>query len=52
VVTRRKTKPAAEDAFAAGFVFLLVTTALALPGAAILLWEGLRGGSRPRLEHG
>jgi len=43
---------AADAAFASGFVFFLVTTALALPGAAILLWEGLRGGSRPRLEHG
>ena len=43
---------AADAAFAAGFLFFLVTTALALPGAAILLWEGVRGGSRPRLEHG
>ena len=43
---------AADAAFAAGFLFFVVTTALALPGAAILLWEGLRGGSRPRLEHG
>ena len=43
---------AADQAFAAGFLFFLVTTALALPGAAILLWEGLRGGSRPRVEHG
>jgi uncharacterized protein (TIRG00374 family) len=43
---------AADVAFAAGFLFFLVTTALALPGAAILLWEGMRGGSRPRLEHG
>ena len=42
----------ADQAFAAGFLFFLVTTALALPGAVILLWEGLRGGSRPRLEHG
>jgi uncharacterized protein (TIRG00374 family) len=42
----------ADQAFAAGFLFFLVTTALALPGAAILLWEGIRGGSRPRLEHG
>ena len=42
----------ADQAFAAGFLFFLVTTALALPGAAILLWEGFRGGSRPRLEHG
>ena len=31
---------------------ILVTSALALPGAGILLWEGIRGGSRPRLEHG
>jgi hypothetical protein len=43
---------AADEAFAAGFLFFLVTTSLALPGAAILLWEGIRGGSRPRLEHG
>jgi uncharacterized protein (TIRG00374 family) len=43
---------AADTAFAAGFLFFLVTTALAVPGAAILLWEGIRGGSRPRLEHG
>ena len=43
---------AADAAFASGFLFFLVTTALALPGAAILLWEGIRGGSRPRLEHG
>jgi glycosyltransferase 2 family protein len=42
----------ADTAFAAGFLFFLVTTAIALPGAVILLWEGIRGGSRPRLEHG
>jgi glycosyltransferase 2 family protein len=42
----------ADQAFAAGFIFFLVTTTLALPGAGILLWEGFRGGSRPRLEHG
>jgi uncharacterized protein (TIRG00374 family) len=42
----------ADQAFASGFLFFLVTTALALPGAGILLWEGFRGGSRPRLEHG
>ena len=42
----------ADQAFASGFLFFLVTTMLALPGAAILLWEGIRGGSRPRLEHG
>jgi glycosyltransferase 2 family protein len=43
----------ADQAFAAGFLFFLVTTALALPGAGILLWEGIHGGSRSqRLEHG
>jgi len=42
----------ADQAFASGFLFFLVTTALALPGAGILLWESIRGGSRPRLEHG
>jgi uncharacterized protein (TIRG00374 family) len=43
---------AAEPAFAAGFLFFLVTVTLALPGAAILAWEGTRGGTRPRVEHG
>jgi uncharacterized protein (TIRG00374 family) len=43
---------AADPAFAAGFLFFLVTMAVAAPGAAILLWEGLRGGARPRVEHG
>ena len=42
----------ADSAFAAGFLYFLVTTLLALPGAFILLREGLRGGSRPRIEHG
>jgi uncharacterized protein (TIRG00374 family) len=43
----------ADEAFAAGFLFFLVTVALALPGAVILLWEGLRGGAgRTRVEHG
>jgi uncharacterized protein (TIRG00374 family) len=37
---------AANSAFAAGFLFFLVTVALAAPGAAILLWEGVRGGKR------
>ena len=32
----------ADQAFAAGFLFFLVTVAMALPGGAILLWEGLR----------
>jgi len=39
----------ADQAFAAGFLFFLVTVAMALPGGAILLWEGLRG--RPRARH-
>ena len=39
----------ADAAFAAGFLFFLVTVALALPGGAILLWEGLRG--RPSASH-
>jgi uncharacterized protein (TIRG00374 family) len=31
-----------DPAFACGFVFFLVTVLLALPGAAILAWEGVR----------
>ncbi len=42
----------ADAAFAAGFLFFLVTVALALPGGAILLWESVRGGRRPEVEHG
>jgi uncharacterized protein (TIRG00374 family) len=42
----------AEQAFAAGFLYFLVTVILALPGAAILVWEGVRGGTRTRVEHG
>ena len=34
---------AAEPAFAAGFLFFVVTVVLAAPGGAILAWEGLRG---------
>jgi uncharacterized membrane protein YbhN (UPF0104 family) len=34
----------ADQAFAAGFLFFVVTVLLALPGGAILAWEGLRGG--------
>ncbi len=33
----------ADQAFAAGFLFFLVTVAMAVPGGAILLWEGLHG---------
>jgi glycosyltransferase 2 family protein len=32
----------ADQAFAAGFLFFLVTILLAVPGALILAWEGLR----------
>jgi len=43
----------ADQAFACGFLFFLVTTALAVPGGVILLWEGVRGGrSRAHVEHG
>ncbi len=42
----------ADQAFAAGFLFFLVTVALALPGGAIMVWEGVRGGPRARVEHG
>ena len=38
---------AAEPAFAAGFLFFLVTVAMALPGLAVLLWEGVRGAAPP-----
>ncbi|MEX2211321.1 MAG: lysylphosphatidylglycerol synthase transmembrane domain-containing protein [Gaiellaceae bacterium] len=34
---------AAEPAFAAGFLFFVVTLLLAMPGGAILAWEGVRG---------
>ena len=36
----------ADRAFATGFLFFVVTIALALPGAAIVGWEALRGGAR------
>jgi uncharacterized protein (TIRG00374 family) len=42
----------ADPAFAAGFLFFLVTVALALPGAGILLWESVHGGARPEVGHG
>jgi glycosyltransferase 2 family protein len=41
-----------DPAFAAGFLFFLVTVALAAPGGAVLLWEGIRGTGRTRVEHG
>jgi uncharacterized protein (TIRG00374 family) len=42
----------ADAAFAAGFLFFLVTLAAALPGGAILAWEGVRGAVRPTPRHG
>jgi predicted Kef-type K+ transport protein len=42
----------ADPAFATGFLFFLVTVALAVPGGAVLLREGVRGGARTRVEHG
>jgi uncharacterized membrane protein YbhN (UPF0104 family) len=42
----------ADQAFAAGFLFFLVTVVMALPGGAIMLRDGLRGGARARVEHG
>ncbi len=42
----------ANQAFAAGFLYFLVTLLMAIPGGAILLWEGLRAEARPRTEHG
>ena len=38
---------AAEQAFATGFLFFLLSTGLALPGAPILLWQSARGLARP-----
>jgi glycosyltransferase 2 family protein len=34
---------AADPAFACGFLFFVMTVLLALPGLAVLLWEGLAG---------
>ena len=42
----------ADRAFATGFLFFVVTIALALPGAAIWGWESLRGTPSPRVRHG
>jgi glycosyltransferase 2 family protein len=39
----------ADEAFAAGFIFFLVTVAMSLPGAVILLWEGMT--RPPRRAH-
>lgn len=41
----------ADQAFAAGFLYFLVTLLLAFPGALIMLRDGLRGDARPEVEH-
>jgi uncharacterized protein (TIRG00374 family) len=38
-----------DKAFAAGFLFFVITILLAAPGAVILAWEGVRGTSRPHV---
>jgi uncharacterized protein (TIRG00374 family) len=42
----------ADQAFASGFLFFLVTLLLALPGGVVLVREGTKRGARPRVEHG
>src|SRR5262245_58327997 len=42
----------ADQAFAAGFVYFLVTLLMAFPGALIMLRDGLRSGPRPEIAHG
>jgi glycosyltransferase 2 family protein len=42
----------ADRAFAAGFLFFLVTIALAAPGAGVLLWENLARPRGVRPRHG
>jgi glycosyltransferase 2 family protein len=42
----------ADAAFAAGFLFFLVTVAMAIPGALILAWESIRRPASPSVRHG
>jgi glycosyltransferase 2 family protein len=42
----------ADQAFAAGFLYFLVTLLMAFPGALIMLRDGLRGGARAEVGHG
>ena len=42
----------ASQAFAAGFLYFLVTVLLAAPGGMIVVRRGLRGGAQPKIEHG
>lgn len=43
--------PAAQ-AFAAGFLFFLVTVLMALPGGVVMIREGMRRSAGQRVEHG
>ena len=42
----------ADQAFAAGFLFFVVTVAMSVPGGVVLLWEGIRGPAQPHVRHG
>jgi glycosyltransferase 2 family protein len=42
----------ADQAFAAGFLYFLLTLLLAFPGALIMLRDGLRSGPSPEVGHG
>jgi uncharacterized protein (TIRG00374 family) len=42
----------AEQAFAAGFLYFLVTLLMSLPGALLMFRDGMRSDTRPRVEHG
>ena len=42
----------ANQAFAAGFLYFLVSVLMAVPGAVIAVRSGLRGGPRAEVEHG
>ena len=39
----------ADQAFAAGFLFFVITILMAAPGAAILAWDGMHGARRPQV---
>ncbi|HUF00948.1 MAG TPA: lysylphosphatidylglycerol synthase transmembrane domain-containing protein [Gaiellaceae bacterium] len=42
----------ASQAFAAGFLYFLVTVLMAVPGGVVAVRRGLRGGGQPGAEHG
>ena len=42
----------ADAAFAAGFLFFLVTVTMAIPGALVLAWESIRRPARASVDHG